>query len=139
MGTTAACWNVRFGGFTLQKLNFRFEPQECAKMAKAVMPMIPADQFPDLNGMSQQVIVGRHDGLHGLEFGLDSSSMASTSSGAKHEGVSVIIPGLERDTWLRRGFCFAHRCGTVTASQQPAALHLPEPAMSHALAGLSPR
>jgi AcrR family transcriptional regulator len=58
-------------GFTLQKLNFPFEPQEYAKMAKAYLPMIPADQFPHLNGMSQQVIDGQHDGLHSLEFGLD--------------------------------------------------------------------
>ena len=35
-------------GFTLQKLN-----------------------FPYLNGMSQEVIAGRHDGLHQLELGLD--------------------------------------------------------------------
>ena len=40
-------------------------------MAKTFLPMIPADQFPYLNGMSQQVIDGQHDGLHGLEFGLD--------------------------------------------------------------------
>ena len=58
-------------GFTLQKLNFPFEPQEYAKMAKAFLPMIPADKFPYLNGMSQQVIEGHHDGLHEIEFGLD--------------------------------------------------------------------
>ena len=68
--------------------------------------------------MSQQVIEGQRDDLHGLEFGLDSSWTVSTSDGAKHDSVSVIIPGLERDSWLRRGFCFAHRCGTVTVSQQ---------------------
>jgi AcrR family transcriptional regulator len=58
-------------GFTLQKLNFPFEPQEYAKMAKAFLPMIPAERFPHLNGMSQQVIDGHHDGLHTIEFGLD--------------------------------------------------------------------
>ncbi len=58
-------------GFTLQKLNFPFEPRAYAQMAKAFLPMIPADQFPYLNGMSQQVINGQHDGLHDLEFGLD--------------------------------------------------------------------
>ena len=35
------------------------------------MPMIPAAQFPHLNGMSQPVIDGRHDGLHDFEFGLN--------------------------------------------------------------------
>jgi AcrR family transcriptional regulator len=58
-------------GFTLQKLTFPFEPHEYATMAKAFLPMIPADQFPHLNGLSQQVIDGKHDGLHSLEFGLD--------------------------------------------------------------------
>ena len=58
-------------GFTLQKLNFPFEPSEYATMAKASLPMIPAAQFPYLNGMSQQVIDGQHDGLHDFEFGLD--------------------------------------------------------------------
>lgn len=58
-------------GFTLQKLNFPFEPEEYAKVAKAFLPMIPADTLPYLNGLSQQVIDGYHDGLHQLEFGLD--------------------------------------------------------------------
>jgi AcrR family transcriptional regulator len=58
-------------GFTLQKLNFPFAPDEYATMAKAFLPMIPADRFPYLNGMSQQVIDGHHDGLHELGFGLD--------------------------------------------------------------------
>ena len=58
-------------GFTLQKLNFPFEPSEYAAMAKAFLPMIPAVQFPYLNGMSQQVIDGQHNGLHDFEFGLD--------------------------------------------------------------------
>ena len=58
-------------GFTLQKLNFPFEPSEYATLAKAFLPIIPAAQFPYLNGMSQQVIDGQHDGLHDLEFGLD--------------------------------------------------------------------
>ena len=58
-------------GFTLQKLNFPFKPKEYAKVAKAFLPMIPADQYPYLNGMSQQVIAGDHDGLHDLQFGLD--------------------------------------------------------------------
>lgn len=58
-------------GFTLQKLNFPFKPREYAKVAKAFLPMIPADQYPYLNGMSQQVIAGNHDGRHELQFGLD--------------------------------------------------------------------
>ncbi len=58
-------------GFTLQKLNFPFEPDEYAKVAEAYLPMIPADRYPYLNGLSQQVIGGHHDGLHEFEFGLN--------------------------------------------------------------------
>lgn len=58
-------------GFTLQKLNFPFKPQEYAKVAKAFLPQIPADEYPYLNGLSQQVIDGHHDGLHNFELGLD--------------------------------------------------------------------
>jgi hypothetical protein len=58
-------------GFTLQKLNFPFQPNEYAQAAKAFLPLIPADRFPYLNGMSQQVIGGSHDGLHDLQFGLE--------------------------------------------------------------------
>jgi hypothetical protein len=49
----------------------------------------------------------------------------------------VIIPGLERVTSPRRGFCFALLCGTVTAPQQPVALRFPEPVMSHAFADIA--
>lgn len=58
-------------GFTLQKLNFPFEPQQYAQAAAGFLHMLPADRFPHLNGMSRQVIDGRHDGLHDIEFGLD--------------------------------------------------------------------
>ena len=58
-------------GFTLQKLNFPFKPEEYAQVAKAYLPQIPADQYPYLNGLSQEVIAGRHNGLHDLQFGLD--------------------------------------------------------------------
>ncbi len=58
-------------GFTLQKRNFPFDPSEYAATAAKFIHMIPADQFPGLNGMSQEVIAGRHDGMHQLELGLD--------------------------------------------------------------------
>lgn len=53
------------------------------KFALAYLPQIPADEYPYLNGMSQKVISGHHDGLHELQFGLD-----------------LILDGLER---LQRG------------------------------------
>jgi hypothetical protein len=58
-------------GFTLQRLNFPFAPSEYATAAKGFLPMIPVERFPYLNGMSQEVIAGRHDGMHHLELGLD--------------------------------------------------------------------
>jgi len=58
-------------GFTLQKLNFPLDPAEYAAAAQQFLHMIPVDQFPSLNGLSQEVIAGRHDGIHALELGLD--------------------------------------------------------------------
>ena len=58
-------------GFTLQKLNFPFAPSEYATAAKAFLPMIPPDQFPYMNGLAQEIIAGRHDGIQHLELGLD--------------------------------------------------------------------
>jgi AcrR family transcriptional regulator len=58
-------------GFTLQKLSFPFDPAEYAAAAEGFLHAIPVEQFPYLNGMSQEVIAGRHDGVHQLELGLD--------------------------------------------------------------------
>jgi AcrR family transcriptional regulator len=58
-------------GFTLQELNFPFEPEDYAREAKAFLPMLPPDQYPYLHGLSQQVIDGSHDGLHDFQFGLE--------------------------------------------------------------------
>ena len=58
-------------GFTLQKKNFPLDPKRYASAAKHFIHLIPADQFPGLNGMSQEVIDGRHDGIQHLEFGLE--------------------------------------------------------------------
>jgi hypothetical protein len=58
-------------GFTIQKRNFPIDPAEYASAAKRFLPLIPPDRFPHLYGMSQEVIAGRHDGLHQLDFGLE--------------------------------------------------------------------
>jgi Tetracyclin repressor-like, C-terminal domain len=58
-------------GFTIQKRNFPLEPTQYAAAAKGFLHLIPVETFPHLNGMSQEVIAGRHDGLHQLEFGLE--------------------------------------------------------------------
>ena len=58
-------------GFTLQKLNFPLDPAEYASAAAQFIHLIPVEQFPHLHGMSQEVIAGRHDGLHQIDFGLE--------------------------------------------------------------------
>ena len=58
-------------GYTLQTLNFPFEPEAYASVARQFLPMIPADRYPYLNALSQQVIDGHHSGLHDFGFGLD--------------------------------------------------------------------
>jgi AcrR family transcriptional regulator len=58
-------------GFTLQKKNFPLDPAQYAAAAKGFIHLIPPEQFPGLNGMSREVIEGRHDGLQHLEFGLE--------------------------------------------------------------------
>lgn len=58
-------------GFTLQRINFPLEPAQYADAAKQFLPMIPAAQFPYMNGLSQEIIARRHDGLQHLELGLD--------------------------------------------------------------------
>ena len=58
-------------GFTFHKLNFPFEPSEYASSAAQFIHMIPPEEFPYLNGLSQEVIAGRHDGLHQIELGLE--------------------------------------------------------------------
>ncbi|MDH5676093.1 MAG: TetR/AcrR family transcriptional regulator [Myxococcales bacterium] len=82
---TDHAWNAidnHIYGFTLQKLNFPFQPADYAEAASAHLSLIPADDYPYMHAMAQEVIGGRHHGLHDFEFGLD-----------------LILEGLER---LRR-------------------------------------
>jgi hypothetical protein len=79
-------WNVLDAyiyGFTLQKSNFPLDPSEYASAARQFLHLIPVELYPHLHGMSQEVIEGRHQGVHQLEFGLE-----------------LILAGLER---MRQG------------------------------------
>lgn len=58
-------------GYTLQSLNFPFEPDEYKDAAEEFMPQVPMDLYPHLAGLSAEVIEGRHSGLHDISFGLD--------------------------------------------------------------------
>ncbi len=68
------CWNMIdsfLHGFTLQELNFPFEPSEYKDVAKDFSPQLPKDQYPHLYALSAEVISGRHDGQQDFNFGLD--------------------------------------------------------------------
>jgi AcrR family transcriptional regulator len=58
-------------GYTLQRLSFPLEPAEYARSAEQFLPMIPPETQPHLNALSQEIIAGRHDGVHHLELGLE--------------------------------------------------------------------
>jgi AcrR family transcriptional regulator len=58
-------------GYTLHQLNFPVEPTEYATAAAALTPQVDAQAYPYAVGLSAEVIAGRHDGVHSLEFGLE--------------------------------------------------------------------
>jgi AcrR family transcriptional regulator len=58
-------------GYTLQDRNFGLEPAEYVPVAQQFLHLIPAEQYPYLNGMTQELIAGRQDGLHRIDFGLE--------------------------------------------------------------------
>jgi len=58
-------------GFTLQKLNFPFDPAEYAAQAAGYLPFLSAEEKPGLHAMTALVAAGEHDGLHELGFGLE--------------------------------------------------------------------
>jgi AcrR family transcriptional regulator len=67
-------WNAldsHIYGFTLQELNFPVETEAYATTAAEYLPMIPADNYPYMNRLSQQVAEGQYDGINKFEFGLD--------------------------------------------------------------------
>ena len=67
-------WNAidsHIYGFTLQELDFPIDPLEYANTAEQFLPLIPVEQYPYLNALSQQVIDGTHVGIQDFNFGLD--------------------------------------------------------------------
>ncbi|MEO0645607.1 MAG: TetR/AcrR family transcriptional regulator C-terminal domain-containing protein [Cyanobacteria bacterium J06650_10] len=67
-------WNAmdaHIYGFTLQELNFPFEAEEYSEVAENYISLIPADKYPYMNGMTQQVMSGEYNGIHDFEFGLN--------------------------------------------------------------------
>lgn len=67
-------WNAidsHIYGFTLQSLNFPFEPDEYSEVAEEYLPQIPETEYPFLNALSQQIIESKHDGIQDFNFGLE--------------------------------------------------------------------
>ena len=67
-------WNAmdcHIYGFTLLKANFPVEPAEYASAAARFLPMLPADRYPHMRAMTQEVAAGRHSGVNDFFFGLD--------------------------------------------------------------------
>lgn len=67
-------WNAmdsHIYGFTLQALNFPFDEDEYAAVASDFVGMLPSDKYPYMNGLTQEVIAKRYNGIHDFEFGLD--------------------------------------------------------------------
>lgn len=69
-----AIWNTldaHLYGFTLQKLNFPFEPAEYAEAVARNLDRIPHSTLPQLHELAQLVATRHYDGLHSMEHGLD--------------------------------------------------------------------
>jgi len=58
-------------GFTLQELNFPFQPEEYSDAALTYLPQLPADKYPYLVELSKLVMGGSYDGVSEFEFGFD--------------------------------------------------------------------
>lgn len=67
-------WNAmdsHIYGFTLQELNFPFEPQQYPEAAQTYLPQLPPGQYPHLTEMAVHVMRGHYDGVPEFTFGLD--------------------------------------------------------------------
>ncbi|MGA9522551.1 MAG: TetR/AcrR family transcriptional regulator C-terminal domain-containing protein [Myxococcaceae bacterium] len=58
-------------GFTLQELNFPLKRSEYAETAAEHLPQLPAEEYPYMRALAEQLIQGLYNGVHDFEFGLD--------------------------------------------------------------------
>ncbi|MEV6521671.1 TetR/AcrR family transcriptional regulator C-terminal domain-containing protein [Longispora sp. NPDC051575] len=58
-------------GFTLQKLNSPFDPDQYAEAAATYLPQLPPGSYPHIVEMATQVMAGEYDGVIDFTFGLD--------------------------------------------------------------------
>jgi AcrR family transcriptional regulator len=67
-------WNTmdsHIYGYTLQKLNFPFDPAQYGEAAGTYLPRLPPGAYPHLTEMALLVMEGGYDGVVGFTFGLD--------------------------------------------------------------------
>ncbi len=67
-------WNAidnHIYGFTLQAINFPFQPEEYAEAASSFLHLIPTSTHPYLNELTRLVGEGSHDGVSDFSFGLE--------------------------------------------------------------------
>jgi AcrR family transcriptional regulator len=67
-------WNAmdsHIYGYTLQKLNHPFEPQQYPEAAETYLPQLPPGQYPHLTELAVYVMEGHYDGVPEFTFGLD--------------------------------------------------------------------
>lgn len=69
--TSDYAWNAMDNyiyGFSLQKINFPFKEGEYAQVAAEYLADFPQEQWPYLYAMTEQVALGKHDGINEFEF-----------------------------------------------------------------------
>jgi len=67
-------WNAmdsHIYGYTLQKLNFPFAPEQYGEAAETYLPRLPEGAYPHLTEMAVHVMDGHYDGVTEFSFGLD--------------------------------------------------------------------
>lgn len=67
-------WNAmdsHIYGYTMQKLNFPFTPEQYTEAAETYLPRLPEGEYPHLTEMAVQVMDGHYDGVTEFSFGLD--------------------------------------------------------------------
>lgn len=66
-------WNAmdnHIYGFTLQEVNFPFEPSDYADTAREFLPGVTTEQYPYFTALATMVMNRQYSGLHDFEFGL---------------------------------------------------------------------
>ncbi|EKJ87464.1 regulatory TetR family protein [Leptospira meyeri] len=58
-------------GYILQELNFPINPKEYSETAKGFLPSLEKSPFIYLTSLAKKVVVGKYNGLHDFEFGLN--------------------------------------------------------------------